>query len=598
MADPHEIQLSAGDEVDRYRILHELSAGGSGRVFAAKHQFLDRTVALKVMHVHDVARAGARARMQAEALVLSRIMHANVVRVHDAGLLPDGLFWIAMDLLKGQTLRQLMHFGGRVPIARALYYSAEIADGVEAAHEIGVVHRDLKPENVFVTEADEVKVLDLGTAKLQGYGTYTTDRYRVHGTLPYMSPEHCDGTPVDARTDIYALGVVLYEMMAGRHPFIHPDDPLPSPQELVTRHFVAEPTPLPELIEGFPAYVWRVVERAMRKKRDARYASMREFAVELRDVRHRALNAARNHQFRAHADGQLQQVSASSRPASLTPRMYAAAEAHAAPYFGPRGTFKMETLPPQPADEGSDAPHSAAALAGAPLAAAHGSRAPRDQGPLRAARDSQAPREPGTARAERATDDSRAGATRDVSSTPSPVASDSAPPSARARGLYQPRHAVLLGAGVTLAAAAVLVSIRAVAFLAPPRDGGAQQPAASLPASEPPVAAGASEQATQPLAPEHSALAAQAPPSTDSEPSEAEIQALVDRLANSASATAAASASAAPSSAPKARAGAAPKATSELWDEWPSASPEAAPAPKDTSARPPSPRPASVESGL
>ncbi|MGE0321020.1 MAG: serine/threonine protein kinase [Polyangiaceae bacterium] len=312
--DPETIQLKVGDFVDRYLLLRQISAGGGGRVFEARHAYLDRVVALKVMHLHDANRPGVRERMQTEAHVLSRIKHSNVVRVHDAGV-HGALFWLAMDLLRGRDLRQLLisNRGEGVKVAEALNYAAEIADGVDAAHEIGVVHRDLKPENVFVTEANEVKVLDLGTAKFYGYGLKTTDKFRVPGTLPYMSPEHCEGQVVDARTDIYALGIMLYEMLSGRHPFIDPMDE-PGPHELLSRHLVAEPAPLTDVMPGLPAYIWRVVERALRKNREERYRNMREFATELRDARHRAINAARKY--------------------------VSGAEANAG--FGPRGTFKMQ----------------------------------------------------------------------------------------------------------------------------------------------------------------------------------------------------------------------------------------------------------------
>lgn len=338
--DPETIQLRVGESVDRYQLVREISAGGGGRVFEAKHAYLDRVVALKLMHLHDANRPGVRERMETEAHVLSRIKHSNVVRVHDAGV-HGRLFWLAMDLLRGRDLRQLLisNRGRGIKVAEALNYAAEIADGVDAAHEIGVVHRDLKPENVFITEANEVKVLDLGTAKFYGYGLKTTDKFRVPGTLPYMSPEHCEGKVVDARTDIYALGIMLYEMLSGRHPFIDPLDE-PGPHELLSRHLVAEPAPLTDVMPGLPAYIWRAVERALRKNREERYRNMREFATELRDARHRAINAARKYVEVEGAEAR-RGAPRSSTPTPnvgvgvITPRMQPEAG------FGPRGTFKM-----------------------------------------------------------------------------------------------------------------------------------------------------------------------------------------------------------------------------------------------------------------
>src|SRR5262249_40023120 len=260
-------ELKPGDKCDRYQIIRLIAAGGMGEVYEAVHEFTARPVALKCLQLRHANKDDLKDRMKMEAVVLCRLRHANIVTVYDAGITDRGMVWIAMDLLVGNTLREILHRVGRLTVPQALYYACEIADGVDAAHELRVVHRDLKPENVFVTERNEVKVLDLGTAKFYGYGLKTTDRMRTLGTPAYMSPEHITGTPVDVRTAIYGLGLILYEMLAGHHVFAK-DGQLPNSLDMGTAQLFQEPTPLPQLIEGFPDYLWAIVAKSIAKKRD------------------------------------------------------------------------------------------------------------------------------------------------------------------------------------------------------------------------------------------------------------------------------------------------------------------------------------------
>ncbi|MBX3182452.1 MAG: protein kinase [Polyangiaceae bacterium] len=289
-----KLPFTKGKVVGNYELIEELASGGTGCVYSARHRLLGIVRALKIMNLRESFVEGAIERWQREAVLMSTMQHGNIVRVHDAGLLePEGLFWYAMDLLKGHTLRELMQQEPRVQIAPTLYYGSQIADALQAAHEIGVIHRDVKPENVFVTHANEVKVLDLGIAKVQGLGFKTTGAHKVRGTLPYMSPEHCSGQSelVDGRSDVYALGIVLYEMMAGWHPFMPPGRE-PTPHELLLRHEGMDPDPLPDVLPGFPEYVWTIVKRAVQKDPNARFQTMLDFGYALRDARRRALNAA------------------------------------------------------------------------------------------------------------------------------------------------------------------------------------------------------------------------------------------------------------------------------------------------------------------
>lgn len=287
--------LEAGQRVDSYEVVRLIGEGATGSVYEAKHAFLGRRVALKCLHTHHVARADVRERMRREAVVLSQIRHSNVVTVWDAGMLDSGLVWIAMDLLEGQTLRAKLAGDRPLAISQALYVAAECADGVEAAHEVDVVHRDLKPENIFITDKNEVKVLDLGTAKFLGYGFQTTELNKVPGTLAYMSPEHLSGEIVSPRSDIYALGLILYEMLAGHHVFARGSNAnMPNRYELGALHQFGHPRPLTEFVPGVSAELWTIVELAIKKKAEERIPTMREFAVLLREERSRNVIARKD----------------------------------------------------------------------------------------------------------------------------------------------------------------------------------------------------------------------------------------------------------------------------------------------------------------
>jgi serine/threonine-protein kinase len=273
-----------GDIVDRYRIVEPLGSGGTASVYEALQIFLERRVALKILQVRHAEREDVKRRMRAEAIVLSRIRHPNVVAVQDAGMTDDGLIFIAMDLLEGQTLRDVLRSHGQLSIPEALQVALQIADGVQAAHELEVIHRDLKPENVFIQRDNQLKVLDLGTAKFFGFHLETTDKMRWVGTPAYMSPEHLQGMGVTAQSDVYSLGLMLYEMIAGHHPFVPRPSQMPTLNEIGWMQIFAEPPPLNQLFEGFPAEVWQVIGRATAKKPAERWRSMHELGLELRRV--------------------------------------------------------------------------------------------------------------------------------------------------------------------------------------------------------------------------------------------------------------------------------------------------------------------------
>ena len=283
-------ELTPGTVCDGYRIVELIAAGGMGDVYEAVHEVTGKMVAVKCLKVRHRNKEDARARMKMEAVVLAELQHANLVQVYDAGVHDSGMVWIAMERLHGQTLREILHRGGALSIPDALYYASEIADGVDAVHEVNVIHRDLKPENVFVTTRKVVKVLDLGTGKFTGYGINSTDRMRVVGTTAYMSPEQIKGLRVDARADVYALALMVYEMIAGRHPLAQDDGIAGLPREIeqiALMQLQMTPKPLADLAPHCPAYIAAIVTKALAKDREQRYVNMTAFSRELRTARKR-----------------------------------------------------------------------------------------------------------------------------------------------------------------------------------------------------------------------------------------------------------------------------------------------------------------------
>lgn len=274
-------QLDVGAAVDRYEIVRLIGSGAMGEVYLAVHGFTKKAVALKVLRA---GQAQGAEQMRTEAMALCRVHHDHLVEVYDAGLAevaqPDGsrpsLIWMAMELLEGESLRERIHREGAVRPGLALSWAAAVAEGLEAAHAEGIVHRDLKPENVFLTKAGDVRVLDFGTVGMKGQVDAA-----AQGTVAYMAPEQLGREPVDARADVYALGILLYEMLAGRHPFSNPEGGLGTTEQLVAMQLTADPEPL----EAFVGReVWSVVARAVDKVPDRRFGSMTEMGAALRGL--------------------------------------------------------------------------------------------------------------------------------------------------------------------------------------------------------------------------------------------------------------------------------------------------------------------------
>ncbi|HSQ75897.1 MAG TPA: protein kinase, partial [Bacteroidota bacterium] len=265
-----------GQTVSHYNILSKLGQGGMGVVYKAEDTRLKRTVALKFLPPEFTQDQAARERFFHEAQAASALEHPSICSVHELGE-QDGLTFLVMGFYEGETLRQKID-RGPMPIETVLDIATQIARGLSRAHEAGIVHRDIKPANLIVTTRGEVKILDFGLAKLAGR-TLLTRTGSTLGTAAYMSPEQARGESVDHRTDIWSLGVVLYEMIGGRRPFASDYE-----QALIYQIMNTEPEPLtkvrPETSDGLA----QIVGHALAKQPAERYQTMEEFRVDLAAV--------------------------------------------------------------------------------------------------------------------------------------------------------------------------------------------------------------------------------------------------------------------------------------------------------------------------
>src|SRR5687767_2649557 len=277
--------VAVGSRLGPFEILAPLGAGGMGDVYRARDTRLDRTVAIKLLPSELANAPGRRVeRFRHEARAIARITHPNICTLHDVG--EDGsTIFLVMEYVDGVTLAHRLE-NGPLPLPLALRTAVGIADALDHAHRRGVVHRDLKPSNVMLTR-DSVKVLDFGLAKIAErdeealkdptLSVRLTDAGTIMGTVPYMAPEQIEGREVDARTDIFAFGVILYEMVCGRRPFT-----AESRASLMAAVVAAEPLPLSSLQPGTPASLERLVRRCLAKDPDDRWQTARDLAAALR----------------------------------------------------------------------------------------------------------------------------------------------------------------------------------------------------------------------------------------------------------------------------------------------------------------------------
>jgi len=281
--------LSPGTKLGPYEVVAPLGAGGMGEVYRARDSRLAREVAVKILNESVAADPDRLRRFESEARAVGALNHPNILSVHDLGD-RDGIHYIVTELLEGTTLRERLR-GGHLSLRRAVEYAIQLAQGLAAAHEKGIIHRDLKPENVFITQGGRVKILDFGLAKQTWIGaggaddsTFVTNDYTsagmILGTVGYMSPEQVRGEAVDARTDIFAFGTVLYEMLSGLRAFRRN-----SSAETMSAILNEDPPEIASSADGqIPPALQRVVRHCLEKDPKHRFQSAKDLSFALENV--------------------------------------------------------------------------------------------------------------------------------------------------------------------------------------------------------------------------------------------------------------------------------------------------------------------------
>ena len=257
--------------LNRYELLEKIGEGGMGIVYKAKCHLLNRFVAIKILKAELSNDEDFAARFKREATSIAKLSHPNIVNIHDVGE-ENHISFIIMEYINGKTLKQVIKENGRLSSEKTLNIVLQIAKALECAHINNIIHRDIKPDNIMITQDEIVKVMDFGIAKVVGSRTVTNSN-KVMGTAHYFSPEQAKGNFVDFRTDIYSLGIVMYEMVTGRVPY--------NAESIITiamMHIQEPVTPPKEIITEIPENINQVILKAMQKEPIKRYQTAKEMA--------------------------------------------------------------------------------------------------------------------------------------------------------------------------------------------------------------------------------------------------------------------------------------------------------------------------------
>jgi len=285
--------ISTGSLIARYRVLNKIGAGGMGEVYLAQDESLGRKVAIKVLPESFTQDADRVRRFEQEARSASALNHPNIITIYEVGK-HDGTHFIATEFIEGETLRQQMN-SQKPDLVESLDVVIQVASALQAAHSVGIAHRDIKPENIMLRPDGYVKILDFGLAKLTEQNPsgeldadavtkslFETQPGMVIGTLTYMSPEQARGQRVDGRTDIFSLGIVLYELVSGQRPFNGS-----TPSDIIAALLTAEPPKLSTRLPNVPPELERIVNRMLVKDRELRYQTAQEVIGDLKRVKAR-----------------------------------------------------------------------------------------------------------------------------------------------------------------------------------------------------------------------------------------------------------------------------------------------------------------------
>src|SRR5947207_8658828 len=287
-----QADLLVGRTIGHYKISKRIGTGGMGEVYLATDMTAGRKAALKLLPERFTGDAERLKRFEQEARALVGLNHPNILTIYEIGE-DDSTHYIASELIEGETLRQRLT-RGRMELSEAVDVAIQMTSALAAAHQTGIVHRDIKPENIMLRPDGYVKVLDFGIAKLaeqevpatipteEALLLVETNLGSILGTVRYMSPEQASGAPIDKRTDLWSLGVVLYEMVTGHAPFTGE-----TPGEVMTSILEKEPPALSSYITHTPAELQQIISKTLRKDREERYQSAHELLAALKDLRHK-----------------------------------------------------------------------------------------------------------------------------------------------------------------------------------------------------------------------------------------------------------------------------------------------------------------------
>ena len=263
-----------GNVVGNYKIIDKIGEGGMGAVFKGVDLMLEREVAIKMLRPELAQQPNVVERFRTEAVTLAKLNHPNVATLHSFFRQGDDFFMV-MEFVRGETLESMIRQRGALPCDRAVELFSMALEGIDHAHKMGIVHRDIKPANMMLTETGSIKVMDFGIARVLGTDRLTRAGHLI-GTAEYMSPEQVRGEETDARSDIYSLGILLYEMLTGRVPFNNPSE-----YELMRSQIEDAPTPPRTFAPHIPLGIEQAIMRSLAKKREARYQSASEFRASL-----------------------------------------------------------------------------------------------------------------------------------------------------------------------------------------------------------------------------------------------------------------------------------------------------------------------------